>query len=129
MGSFIELNDTLRITKKQGFPLELDIEKHLQNPYNPTDIEGKVFEFSAKSKIRLYQQPPVRNFLVEDLDGKWLYWGLCHVLEVRHDYVSGMTSGKYKLIRLNTPEQMERAYELIDYNRPELNYFNKQVKA
>ena len=29
MGSFIEINDTLRITKEQGFPKELDYEKHI----------------------------------------------------------------------------------------------------
>jgi hypothetical protein len=28
MGSFIEINDTLRITKEQGFPEELDLETH-----------------------------------------------------------------------------------------------------
>ena len=32
MGSFIELNDTLRISKTQGFPGELDLQKHLETP-------------------------------------------------------------------------------------------------
>lgn len=123
MGSFIEINDTLRITKEQGFPAELAIEKHLQHPYTLADVEDKVFEFKAKEKIRVYKQPPVRNFLAEDLDGKWLYWGLCYVLEVHHDYVNGVTSGKYKIIRLNTPEEMKQMFALTDYNRPELNYF------
>ena len=64
MGSFIELNDTLRITKEQGFPDFLDIKTHLQTPYTMQDVEGKEFTFTAKEKIRVYQQPPVRNFLV-----------------------------------------------------------------
>ncbi len=29
MASFIEVNDTLRITKEQGFPKELDYNKHI----------------------------------------------------------------------------------------------------
>ena len=33
MGAFIEINDTLRITKDQGFPKELDIETHLKRPF------------------------------------------------------------------------------------------------
>ena len=28
MGSFIEINDTLQISKEQGFPEELDYEQH-----------------------------------------------------------------------------------------------------
>lgn len=123
MGSFIELNDTLRITKEQGFPASLDIAQHLQHPYNFADYEDKIFEFKAKDKIRVYKQPPVRNFLAEDLDGKWLYWGLCYILEIHHDYINDVTSGKYKIIRLNNPEEMKQAFRLADYGRPELNYF------
>ena len=33
MGSYVELNDTLQITKEQGFPEELDWKQHLKNPY------------------------------------------------------------------------------------------------
>jgi len=123
VGSLVEINDILRITKEQGFPGELDVTQHLHTPYNITDFEGKIFEFKAKEKLRLYQQPPVRNFLVEDLDGKWLYWGLCYVLEIHHDYVNGLTSGKYKIIRLHSPEEMKQVFALTDYNRPELNFF------
>lgn len=123
MGSFIELNDTLRITKDQGFPTELDIKKHLENPYSFSDVEDKIFEFTAKEKIRLYQQPPVRNFLVEDLNGKWLYWGLCYVLEVHHDYVTGITSGKYKIVRLNTPDEMKQHFSITHFLGSHQNYF------
>ena len=125
MGSFIEINDTLRITKEQGFPAELNIEKHLQQPFKLEDFKDEVFEFRAKPKIRVYKIPPVRNFLVEELDGKWLYWGRCHILEVHHDYLKEETSGKFKIIALNTPEQMEESFKLID-SRPELNYFTPE---
>lgn len=65
MESITELNDTLQITKEQGFPTELILETHLQTPYKVENFEGKVFSFKNKPQIRNYQQPPVRNFLVE----------------------------------------------------------------
>lgn len=123
MGSYIEINDTLRISKAQGFPNELLIEKHLSTPYTLSDVAEKVFTFSRKPKVRLYQAPPVRNFLVEDIAGKWLYWGLVHILEVHHDYVKQETSGKFIIIHLNTPSEMKKAYDLIDRN-PHNNYFS-----
>jgi hypothetical protein len=124
MGSFLEINDTLRITKEQGFPSALDVKKHLEKPYKYEDFKDSVFEFKDKPKIRIYKIPPVRNFLVEELDGKWLYWGRCHILEIHHDYINEMTSGKYKIIALNSPEEMKKSFDLID-SRPGLNYFNQ----
>lgn len=124
MGSLIELNDTLRITKKQGFPQELVYEEHLQKNFRAEDFTDKIFEFKDKEKIRVYQQPPVRCFLVEDINGKWLYWGLCHVVEIKHDYLKKVTSGKYKIIYINTPEEMKKAHELIDRNK-ETDFFAK----
>jgi hypothetical protein len=123
MGSFIEINDTLRISKEQGFPAELDIESHIKDPYTIEVLEDQVFEFKAKPKIRVYKIPPVRNLLVEDLGGKWLYWGLCHILEVNHDYEKQETSGKFKVIRLNTPEEMKEMFKLTHFNKDEENYF------
>lgn len=122
MGSSIIQNDTLQITKEQGFPAELDLETHLSSPYRVEDFAEKTFEFKDKSEIRNYQQPPVRNFLVENKGGKWIYWGLVHILEVTHDYQRKITSGKYKIIYINTPEEMKKAFELIDRN-PDTNYF------
>lgn len=123
MGSFIEINDTLRITKEQGFPAELDLVTHLQNPYDTGVVGDKIFTFTAKPKIRVYKVPPVRNFLVEDIDGKWVYWGLCYVLEVHHDYEKQETSGKYKIVRLNTPEEMKEMFKLTHFTNPEQNFF------
>ena len=98
MGTIIETNDTLQITKEQGFPLELNLESHLINPVTADSLAGKIFEFKDKPKIRVYHQPPVRNFLVENIDGKWVYWGLVHILEITHDYENKTTSGKFKII-------------------------------
>lgn len=124
MGSFIEINDTLRISKTQGFPSSLNIVKHLKNPYTTEQFADKVFEFKNKPKIRVYQIPPVRNFLVEDIDGKWLYWGLVHILEIHHDYIANTTSGKFKIIHINAPDEMKQAFSLID-RTAENNYFNE----
>jgi hypothetical protein len=118
MGSKIEINDTLQITREQGFPEELDLDKHKAAPLKAEDFADQIFEFKDKSDIRVFQQAPVRNFLVENRGGKWIYWGLVHVLEVSHDYVSQKTSGKFKIVYIYTPEQMQQAYELMD-RRPD----------
>lgn len=123
MGSFIEINDTLRITKEQGFPAELDLETHLKTPYSLGDIADKVFKFIDKPDIRIYKVPPVRNFLVQDLDGKWIYWGLCFIQSIHHDYVKKETSGTFKVVRLNTPEEMKQMFKITHFLNPEQNYF------
>ena len=117
MGSYVELNDTLQITKEQGFPKELDWREHLKNPYTAEQFKDKIFEFKDKPSIRNYQIPPVRNFLVENIDGKWLYWGLIYILEIKHDYINRTTSGKFKIIHINKPAEMEMAHNLIDRNK------------
>lgn len=122
MGSLIETNDTLQISKEQGFPETLNIEAHLVKPYLLEDFEDRIFEFSSKPAIRIYHAPPVRNFLVENRDGKWIYWGLVHIIEITHDYVNKQTSGKFKIIYINTPDEMQKAHELIDRN-PNTAYF------
>lgn len=116
MGSYIEMNDTLQITKEQGFPKELDWKEHLKNPFSAEQFKDRIFEFKDKPNVRNYHMPPVRNFLVENIDGKWLYWGLIHMLEVHHDYVNNTTSGKFKILYINKPNEMEVAYNLINRN-------------
>lgn len=122
MGSIIEINDTLQITAEQGFPEELNYERHKTNPFVAADFEGKIFEFKDKPKIRIYKLPPVRNFFVQNINGKWLYWGLVHIIEVTHDNIRGTTSGKFKIIYIYTPEEMEYAHRLIDRNK-ETDFF------
>ncbi|HSX09542.1 MAG TPA: hypothetical protein VLF93_05280 [Candidatus Saccharimonadales bacterium] len=123
MGSFVELNDTLQITKEQGFPQELDLEKHLQTPLTAEQFKDTVFEFQNKPGVRLYHLPPVRNFFAENRDGKWIYWGLVHILETRCDYVNKTTSGKFKLIYIYTPEEMKKVHDIMD-RREETRYFD-----
>ena len=123
MGSFIEINDTLQISKEQGFPEELDYGQHKIKPFLASNFEGKVFEFKDKPKVRIYKLPPVRNFLVQNIDGKWLYWGLIHVIEVVHDNIKQVTSGKYKIIHINSPEEMKFAHKIIDRNK-ETDFLN-----
>ena len=123
MGSFIEINDTLQLTPAQGFPTELNLEKHLDKPYTLDAFKNKVFAFHTKPDIRIYKIPPVRNFLVENREGKWIYWGLIHILEITHDYTAKTTSGKFKIIRINTPAEMKNAFTIVDA-RPEMNYFS-----
>lgn len=124
MGTSITQNDTLQVTKEQGFPKELDLETHLKTPYQLKDFQDKVFEFIDKPEIRNYHRPPIRNFLVESRDDKWIYWGLVHILEIKHDYINETTSGKFKIIYINTPEEMKKAFQLIDRN-PKTDYFNQ----
>ena len=122
MGSYIETNDTLQITREQGFPKELQYKKHIVKPFTADDFKDVIFEFKDKPNIRVYHRPPVRNFLVENINGKRLYWGLIHITEIKHDYIKGTTSGKYKIIYINTPEEMKHAHNLIDRNK-DTNYF------
>lgn len=122
MGSQIEINDTLQLTREQGFPKELILEEHIKNQFKTGDFSEKIFEFKNKEGIRVFQIPPVRNFLVENENGKWIYWGLCYVIETICDYKNKTTSGKFKIIYINTPEEMKKAHGLIDRN-PETNYF------
>ena len=116
MGSQIITNDSLQITREQGFPEELDLEKHLIEPIQTEIVAEKIFTFTGKQGIRVYQVPPVRNFLIENHGGKWVYWGLIHILELNHDYVNRTTSGKFKIIHIYSPEEMKMAHGMIDRN-------------
>lgn len=127
MGSIVEINDTLQLTDNQGFPSELVLENHLKQPYKTENFAGKIFEFHNKPQIRLYKIPPVRNFLVENRNGKWIYWGLVHIIEVTHDNINKTTSGKYKIIHINTPEEMKYAHRLIDRNKETDYFFSSQL--
>ncbi len=122
MGSYIELNDTLQITQEQGFPKELVYEKHLEKAFTAEDFEGKIFEFKEKPNIRVYHMPPVRNLLVQNINGKWLYWWLIHILEVTHNTLKKTTSWKFKIIYIYTPEEMKYAHRLVDRNK-ETDFF------
>lgn len=123
MWSFIEINDTLQISREQGFPEELDYEIHKVKPFLASDFEWRIFEFKDKPDIRIYKIPPVRNFLVQNIDGKWLYWWLVHIIEVIHDNIKKTTSWKFKIIHIYSLEEMKQAHKLIDRNK-DTDFFN-----
>jgi len=107
MGSKIEMNGALQISEKQGFPSELlDVETHHKSPIDISIFEGKIFEFRDKSGARVFQLPPSRNFLIQNLDGKWIYWGMIEVLEqnINSYEEESVTSGKFRLISIFKPD-------------------------
>lgn len=116
MGSFIELNYMLQITKDQGFPNILDLEKHKKKPIELKLLRNKTFRFHDKDGIRIYQLPPVACFLVENRNGSWIYWGLIKILDLHLDYVTKKTSGKYEILSIYSYEQMTQMHSLIDNN-------------
>lgn len=109
MGSNIELNDTLQITSKQGFPIELDLKIHKEKPFTAADFSDKIFEFHDKSGARIFHPSPNRCFLVQNIDGKWLYWGKIVIIEQTiHAENERTTSGKYKIIEIYDPLYQEQ---------------------
>lgn len=128
MGSYIEINDTLQISKEQGFPEKLNIKKHFKKAFLAEDFKDDIFEFKNKKGVRLYKIPPVRNFFVENVDGKWIYWGLVHILETTYDYTNNTTSGKFKIIYINSPEEMLHTHNIIDRN-PDTRFDYDSLKS
>lgn len=104
MGSFVELNDTLQITSEQGFPGELDLQRHLNKSFTVDDFTGRVFEFHDKPNMRIYHPAPLRVFLVQNIDGKWLYWGHCQIVEQTIHADTQTTSGKFVITKIYSPE-------------------------
>lgn len=122
MGTQFTINDSLQITREQGFPKELVYEEHVKKNLKAEDFADRVFEFHDKAGLRVYQAYPTRNFLIENRDERWLYWGLVQILELHLDYVNKVASGKFKIIYINTPEEMKQVYQLTD-RRPEFDFF------
>lgn len=122
MWSFVEINDTLRITSAQWFPSQLDLAVHDKTPFRSEDFEGEVFSFHSKPSLRIYKLPPVRNFLVQDIWGKWLYRWHIHILSTEYDAITDMTSWTYRLHYIYTPQEMCMAHRMID-RVDETDYF------
>lgn len=106
MGSHIEINDTLKISKERGFPADLRLESHIANAEASNRFLGQEFSFWNKDE-RLYHRPPTRVFLVEEIAGRWLYWG--HVLILEQTIRPGRTEGKYQIVKLYDPEYQRLA--------------------
>jgi hypothetical protein len=104
MGSIIEINDTLKISKDRGrgFPIGLKREEHMTNPESSNVFLGQEFDFWNDDE-RLYHRPPTRVFFVEEMpDGKWLYWG--NALVSRQTIEDGKTLGRYKITKIYKPD-------------------------
>jgi hypothetical protein len=131
MGSTLEINDTLQITAEQGFPAQLlELQRHRQSPIPFREVEGKIFEFSNKPGVRIFQTDPVRVYLVQNLNGRWLFWGHAFIQEqsIRKKAPAGgpwagewVTGGKFIISALYDPAYQE------EFTRrespPNLSYF------
>jgi len=107
MGSLIEFNDTLQITQAQGFPSKpLDVSRHQRNPKAAKKLIGKVFAFRNKPGARIYHTPPTRVFLVQNIGGKWIHWGICLIVSqtIESTRKGAFTSGKFKITQIYSPE-------------------------
>ena len=115
MGSYVEINDTLQLTEKQGFPVDIfDYDRHQKNPVRLEEVEGKVFSFQNKSSARLFLLDPVRVYFVQNIDGKWLFWGriLIQSQKIEKEFnedgswdgESWKTSGTFTVLTVYDPE-------------------------
>jgi hypothetical protein len=89
MGSFIEINDTLKLTRSEGFPANVSL--------------GGRYQFRKKGR-RLYHLRPVRVFLVEEVDGSWDMVGHAFIDELGIDAVREETYGVFEVTLLYTNE-------------------------
>jgi len=125
MGSFIEFNDTLQITTEQGFPEHiLNLVTHKKNPIQVFNLSKTIFEFKNKPNARIFHPAPTRCFIVQNIDGKWLYWGKILMIEQtikRNDDGNHTTSGIYEIIEIYDPEYQ---IQITKHESPQgLSYF------
>lgn len=110
MGSEIEINDTLQLTESEGFPKDvLDLNQHSQNPVSLSSVSDRVFHFKNRPGARLFHLDPIRVFLVENIDGKWLFWGKVVIQSQTigkdpEDKNKWVTSGSYKFVDIYEPD-------------------------
>lgn len=118
MGSNLELNDTLLINTAQGFPSDiLNREDHVRKAVRLEDVATKIFQFRDKDGARIFHLDPVRVYLVENVDGKWIFWGKAFVLSQTIEKKlekdgwwtpgSWVTSGTFKIVDLFEPDYQE----------------------
>lgn len=129
MGSYFEINDTLQITSEQGFPKELNLAKHLKNPFKGKDFKNKIFEFRNKPHLRIFHAPPVSVFFVHNIKGRWLYWGQVEIIELKLDYLKQTTSGKYRIVKIFSPEEMKQAESTVHRTSAETKYFKNLTSS
>ena len=125
MGSVIEINDTLKISKERGFPKDLALEDHVNNPESSRRFVGSDFIFCNKDK-RYYIDLPARVFLVEEVDnGKWLYWGNAQILE--QTIREKMTTGVYRITKIYQPDFQRQI--TIEESPKGKSYFEEEARS
>ncbi len=124
MGSLIEINDTLKISKERGFPEGLTLDSHVSNSSISSRFIGQEFEFWNNNE-RLYHRPPTRVFLVEEVDGKWLYWG--NALITSQTIEEGRTKGRYKIVKIYQPDFQRQI--TIEESPKDKSYFPDSPKS
>jgi hypothetical protein len=129
MGSLLEINDTLEITVEQGFPSDIfDLSKHVAAPVTLKDVRDRIFIFHDKPDRHIYQLDPVRVFLLQNINGKWLFWGKAYIqsLTIAKTFCTDgswewTTSGTYKVFEVYEPEY-QRVFTIRE-SLPGLSYF------
>ena len=107
MGSAIEINDTLKLSNERGFPSDLNLEAHVNDPATTlSKVAGKQLPFWNPGE-RLYHRPPTRVFLVQEIEGKWLYWG--HAMVREQTIADGKTSGSFEVVKVYAPKYQRAA--------------------
>ena len=132
MGSSIEINDTLLLTTAQGFPALLSLDKHLVKPATIADIGDTLFSFTGKAGARLFHLAPVRVFLVQNIAGKWLFWGKAAVISQTIALTASPdeqapyeweTSGTFRVTEVYEPAYQRLA--TLRESAPGKSYFNQ----
>ena len=100
MGGVIEINDTLKLRRGDGFPSPI--------------VAGCRYSFSIEGR-RLYHLSPIRVFLVEEIAGKWNFIGHALILEQTVDAVRNITTGVFEVAKWYSPEH---AHNLNEYDAP-----------
>ncbi|MBI2106761.1 hypothetical protein HYT57_02145 [Candidatus Woesearchaeota archaeon] len=124
MGTTVEFKDTLKLTKENGFPLELNLEQHVADPESSRRFLGKVISFHAKGEV-VYNHFPARIFLVEDIDGRWLYWGNGIVLEQTMGDM--MTKGECIITKIYHPSFQKRM--TIEESPTGKSYYSEEPRS
>jgi len=135
MGSLVEINDTLEITVEQGFPNDIfDLSKHIVTPVTIKDVGDRLFNFHDKPDRHIYQFDPVRVFLLQSINGRWLFWGKAYIQSQTISKTFGSdgswtwtTSGTYKVIEVYEPDY-QRLFTIRE-SIPGLSYFQELSAA
>lgn len=92
MGSLIEINDTLKLKRGEGFPSKVEL--------------GRQYTFTIPDR-RLYHLKPVRVFLVEEVEGKWNFVGQAMISEQTIDAVRNETRGVFEVTLIYPDEYVK----------------------